>query len=163
MGFSQQENTFGISWICWEPRLGSCSRFPGKTATGIQGKIPIPAQSKQERLGIQGSSQHSCCLWKSSLSLMFFPLSMEFLRLEKSSETNPPIPHPKRFAPNSYGKFLRNCTEPKENPPGKAIPEGKVGIKQELLVLDGLLFLIFSGNFGFRLSALLVLQKKKPG
>lgn len=87
-------------------------------------------------------------------------LSMEFLRLEKSSETNPPIPHPKRFAPNSYGKFLRNCTEPKENPPGKAIPEGKVGIKQELLVLDGLLFLIFSGNFGFRLSALLVLQKK---
>lgn len=36
-----------------------------------------------------------------------------------------------------------------------------MGIKQELLVLDGLLFLIFSGNFGFRLSALLVLQKKK--
>lgn len=38
-----------------------------------------------------------------------------------------------------------------------------MGIKQELLVLDGLLFLIFSGNFGFRLSALLVLQKKKTG
>lgn len=36
-----------------------------------------------------------------------------------------------------------------------------MGIKQELLVLDGLLFLIFSGNFGFRLSALLALQKKR--
>lgn len=73
MGFSQQENAFGISWICWEPRLGSCSRFPGKTATGIHGKIPIPTQSMKEWLGIQGSSQHSCCLWKRSLSLMFFP------------------------------------------------------------------------------------------
>lgn len=75
---------------------------------------------------------------------------------------NPPIPHPKLFGPKilTENSYLITDNQGK-NPPGKHIPEGKVGIKKELPVLDWLLFLIFSGNFGFRFSSLLVLQKTK--
>lgn len=142
-GFSQQENAFGSAGS------GIVLPFSRENSHGNPWKNKNPCLIHAGMAGNSGK-------------LPTFPLPLEMLTQPQVfpfypwnfSSTHPLIPNYMHQIP------IKNFLFPRENPPGKDIPKGKVGIEKESPVLDGLLFLIFSGNFGFGFSALLALQKK---